>query len=87
VSRFWLTYCNPKGRLLGVVIQDSYSLLLARIRAAAAEIDQGAQFCKGHKLDEATAALVPPEAIGRMLKPHEAAKLLRKIERWAGGAR
>jgi hypothetical protein len=32
-------------------------------------------------LEKTTAALVPAEAIGRMLKPHEAAKLLRTMQR------
>jgi hypothetical protein len=81
VSRFWLTYCDRFGRLVGVVIQDSYTLLLARFRASVAEIDQGAQFCEGHELDPATAKLVPETAICRMLSPDEAAKLLGKIER------
>jgi hypothetical protein len=31
------------------------------------------QFCEGRKRDKATAALMPAEAIGRMLKPQEAA--------------
>ena len=81
MPRFWLTYCNQSGGLLGVVIQYAYTLLLACLWAAGTEVDQGAQFRQGRKLDKATAALVPAEAIGRMLKPHEAAKLLRKIER------
>jgi hypothetical protein len=81
VSRFWLTYCDRFGRLLGVVIQDSYTLLLARFRASVAEIDQGAAFCEGHELDAATAKLVPERAIGRMLDPVEAGELIRKIER------
>jgi hypothetical protein len=80
VLRFWLTY-NQGGRLLGVVIVDSADLIQARLKAAVAGADQGAQFCEGHKLDHATAALLPDTAIGRMLSPDEAARLVRKIER------
>ena len=72
---FWLTYCDPSGRLLGVEVQDSGHLMQARLKAT----DQGAQFFEGHEVDEATAKLVPATAVGRMLNPDEAAK--RTIER------
>jgi hypothetical protein len=81
MTRFWLSYCDPSGELLGVVILDSYSLLLARFRAAVTEVDRGARFSEGRKLDTTAAAMVPCPAIGRMLKPHEARKLIRKMER------
>jgi hypothetical protein len=79
-SVFWLTYCDPSGHVLGVAIQDSGSLVHARLRAAISEADRGARLCQGHELDPVTAKLVPAAAIGRMLKPNEATKLLRKIE-------
>jgi hypothetical protein len=44
--------------LFGVVILDSPSIVPARLRAAVMAIDQGAEFCEGLELDEATAALV-----------------------------
>jgi hypothetical protein len=44
-------------------------------------LDQGAAFCEGHELDEASAALIPPDEIGRMLSLDEAAKVTQRIER------
>ena len=44
-------------------------------------MDQGAEFREGHELDQTRAALVPPDAIGRMLSLEEAGKIIRRIER------
>ena len=43
--------------------------------------DRGVRRAEGHELDEAAAALVPTTAIGRLLEPDGAAKLIRRIER------
>jgi hypothetical protein len=81
VSRFWLTYYDPHRRLLGVLIVDSSGLINARFHAAVERLDQGASLCDGHELDDASAALVPPDAMGRMLSLEEAGNVIRQIER------
>jgi hypothetical protein len=80
VSRFWLTYCDPDERLIGVVILDSSSLLQASFRATVDGTAQEARLYDGHELDHNSAALVPPDAIGRMLSLEEAGKIIRQIE-------
>jgi hypothetical protein len=78
VLRFWLTY-NQGGHPLGVVVVDSSSLIQARIRVAS-DIDLNGDFVEGHQLDEAVAPRIPAAAIGRMLSPKEATRLLDYLE-------
>jgi hypothetical protein len=63
------------------VILLTGTILMARLKAAAAGMDRDAQYRRGHKLDSATAKLLPDTAIGRLLGPDEVSKLLRKVER------
>ena len=81
MPRFWLTYCDSARRLLGVVILDSRSLIEARLQALVAGTDRNAELCEGHELDDKSTALVPPDAIGRMLSLKEASKIIQRIKR------
>lgn len=85
MSRFWLTYCDPKERLR-VLIMDSPGLVDARFCGLIGGLEQGAKFHEGHVLDETSAALVPPDAIGRMLKPEEVRNLIRERRRLPSAA-
>ena len=80
VSRFWLTY-QKSGRLFGVVILDSSSLIDARRLAASDRIDLGEQFANGSELAADLAALMPATAIGRMLTPEETYELIERFDR------
>jgi hypothetical protein len=50
VLRFWLTYFHRAGRLLGVLILDSTSLIQAQFRASLDVLDLDATFREGHQL-------------------------------------
>jgi hypothetical protein len=80
MSRYWLTY-ERGGRFAGVVIVDAHSPLGARKRASS-KTGQKMRFASYTKLLVELAELVPTRAIGRMLSPTEAAKLIRRFERW-----
>ena len=81
-QRFWLTYRRKYGsRLLGVVIIDSTSIDQAHMSAAAAGIDGGGEFVEGQEVDRTIAKLIPVTAVGRMLEPDKAHKLLDQFER------
>jgi hypothetical protein len=79
MSRFWLTYKQGR-RFAGVVIVDAASLPSARKRAST-KTGQKIQFASCTELFVELAKLVPPAAIGRMLSPNEAAKLISRLER------
>jgi hypothetical protein len=54
---------------------------VTRARAAVEHIGRGADLMEGHQLEKGTKNLVPATAIGRVLTPEEAAKLVRRLER------
>jgi len=83
MSRYWLAY-KQEGRFAGVVIVDAHSLPGARKRASS-KAGQKMRFASYTELLVELAELVPTRAIGRMLSPTEAAKLIRRFERWISG--
>ena len=82
MSRFWFTFRDRSGRVCGVLIMDSWSLLHARSRVAVEGLDPEAQVYEAHELEGDSATLVPPSAIGRMLSLDEAGKIIRSFDRW-----
>ena len=81
MSRFWFTYCDLSGRLLGALVLDSPSLPQARNRAAIEGTDAGAPNCECYELDRAGANLIPAGVIGRMLNREEVRMLIQMLER------
>jgi signal recognition particle GTPase len=79
MSYFWLT-CRQNGRFAGIVIVDANSLLSARKRAAT-KTGRRIRFASCTELLAEFAKLVPPAAMGRMLSPNDAAKLITRFER------
>ena len=71
-----LTYNNRHGRLHGVFIIETASLLSARMGAADSALDEGASFAEGQELDAARSARIPLGYVGMMLSRKEAARLL-----------
>jgi hypothetical protein len=70
----WL--CYQHNNQISVVIEPGASPIHARMRAALANLDQGA-FTEGHELDRKWQ--VPKAMIGRRLSQEEAKKLLAKL--------
>jgi hypothetical protein len=79
MSRYWLVY-KQGSRFAGVVIVDADSLRRARKRASS-KTRQKLRFASYAKLLVELAELVPTRAVGRMLSPTEAGKLIRRFER------
>jgi len=76
---YWLVY--RKDDLTIVQVVQAYSLVAARLRADITTPRLGLRLVAGHELDEATAARVPKNMIGRMLNKAEAERLLGRIAR------
>jgi hypothetical protein len=57
MPHFWLSY-RDAGRLVGVVIVESTSLIQARLNAAVGGVDAGATFAEGHELGSDLMVLV-----------------------------
>ena len=78
-SLFWLNYHRDQSQL-GVVIIEAGELLEARMLAAVAGLDKGAEFSGGHALSDHCAAMVSARSVARMLTPDEANRLMVWIE-------
>ena len=79
MSHFWLTY-GDANRLVGVVIMEAPSMLLARMNAAVRDIAAGAPFAEGYELSARLMASVPPTQVGRMMSAAEAAELIQRLD-------
>jgi hypothetical protein len=80
MALFWLCY-RKSGRLAGVVIADSSSLIYARLRATLDGTDAGTDYAEGHMLNERLSGLVQRPEIGRMLSPKEAQSILDRFDK------
>jgi hypothetical protein len=82
MSRFWFAFRDRSGRVWGVLIMGSWSLLHARSRVAVKGLDRETQVYEPHELEGDSAILVPTGAIDRMLCLDEAGKIIRTFDRW-----
>jgi hypothetical protein len=73
---WWLSF--PGGG--GVIIIEATSLSHARLLAAMNDLGRVSSFVEGYSIDPDLAALIPEDAIGRMLAPVEARKLLKLLK-------
>jgi hypothetical protein len=71
----WLCYLRA-GKVEDCIIESS-SLIHARMKLALAGLDGGARFSEGHELNDAMAALVPRNELGRWLAKADAGNLHR----------
>jgi hypothetical protein len=81
VSVFWLNYRHRDGRAAGVAAVEAHALIAARMKAAAAGLDQGLNFTTGHELDAPSARHIPSDMIGRLLDDRDLRRLQRAITR------
>jgi hypothetical protein len=81
VPLFRLTYRDPNGRAVGVVVIESAGLLHARLKAALAGADRDLEFVSGHQLDAESARQVPANMVGRLLDDGDLRKLHRMVIR------
>jgi hypothetical protein len=80
MSLWWLS-CNRDGRLHGVVIVETASLISACIGVADNALDKCVSFVEGHELDAERERRIPPGYVGMMVSRKEAEQLLERIER------
>jgi hypothetical protein len=78
-SLFWLSYDRDRGQTR-VLIIEARELLEARMLAAVAGLDSGADFSEGYALSEQCAAMISARSKSRMLPPDEADRLMTWIE-------
>jgi hypothetical protein len=78
MSLFWLAYRN--GKVPHVIILESTSLTMARLRAESDTPGINAHFREGRELDDRLASRVPTAAIGLMMDIATAQSLLDEIE-------
>lgn len=75
----WLVY--QQGNLRTVLIVEGSFIGATRLRADLETPGLDDHFVEGRELDDATAAKVPKDMVGRMLSEAEAEKLLERIAR------
>lgn len=75
---WWLIYRRDDA-VIGIAIVEAPSLYHARMRAAVAGLGKAADFSEGKEIDPAHVKRVPPELIGRLLSPEEAAELTNRL--------
>ena len=78
-SLFWLSYHRDQ-RQTGVLIIEARELLEARMLAAVAGLDNGAEFSEGYAISEQCAAMISARSVARMLPLDEADRLMIWIE-------
>lgn len=73
---FWIVNQTDDGKR--VFIQESGDLITARLKASMAGFD--GKFVEAHQLEPKMVKAIPAKMLGRVLKPEEAGRLLRKFK-------